>query len=70
MKMTPEKAVAKHEKRMHQGMKPTKFAKGGVTTDQMRAVGRNMARANNQRHAIRFFSCSGFTNQFQYETNR
>jgi hypothetical protein len=41
--------VHKHEKGMHQGMKPTKFAKGGVTTDQMKAVGRNMARANNQR---------------------
>jgi len=27
----------------------TKLAKGGVTTDQMKAVGRNMARANNQR---------------------
>jgi hypothetical protein len=26
-----------------------KMAKGGVTTDQMKAVGRNMARVNNQR---------------------
>ena len=41
--------VNKHEKSMHQGMKPTKFAKGGVTSDSMKAVGRNMARANNQR---------------------
>ena len=41
--------INKHEKKMNQGMKPTKFAKGGVTTDQMKAVGRNMARANNQR---------------------
>ena len=41
--------INKHEQKMHQGMKPTKFAKGGVTTDQMKAVGRNMARANNQR---------------------
>lgn len=32
------------------GMKPvTKMAKGGVTTDAMKAVGRNMARANNQK---------------------
>ena len=42
-------AVHKHEKKMHQGMKPTKYGKGGVTSDAMKAVGRNMARANNQR---------------------
>jgi hypothetical protein len=42
-------AVHKHEKRMHPGKAPTKFAKGGVTGKAMRAVGRNMARANNQR---------------------
>jgi hypothetical protein len=39
----------KHEKKMHQGMKPIKYGKGGVTSDAMKAVGRNMARANNQR---------------------
>jgi len=49
VKQIAGKEVSKHEKRMHQGMKPTKLAKGGVTTDQMKAVGRNMARANNQR---------------------
>ena len=37
------KAVKGHEKRMH-GMK-----KGGVTSMSMKAVGRNMARANNQK---------------------
>ena len=42
-------AVHKHEKRLHQGMAPTKLKKGGVTGKAMRAVGRNMARANNQR---------------------
>jgi hypothetical protein len=42
-------AIGKHEKHMHQGMKPTKLAKGGITGKAMRAVGRNMARANNQR---------------------
>lgn len=42
-------AVHKHEKRMHQGMAPTKLKKGGVTSAAMKAVGRNMARANNQR---------------------
>lgn len=37
------KEVKKHEKAMH-GMK-----KGGVTGMAMRKVGRNLARANNQR---------------------
>ena len=41
--------INKHEKKMHQGMKPIKYAKGGVTSKAMKAVGRNMARANNQR---------------------
>jgi len=42
-------AVHKHEKKLHPGKPMTKLAKGGVTTDQMKAVGRNMARVNNQR---------------------
>ena len=42
-------AVHKHEKRLHPGKPMTKLAKGGVTSDAMKAVGRNMARANNQR---------------------
>lgn len=42
-------AVGKHERNMHPGKKPTKLAKGGVTSQAMQAVGRNMARANNQR---------------------
>jgi hypothetical protein len=42
-------AVHKHEKNMHPGKKPTKLKKGGVTGAAMKAVGRNMARANNQR---------------------
>jgi hypothetical protein len=42
-------AVHKHEKRLHPGKPMTKLAKGGVTTDAMKSVGRNMARANNQR---------------------
>jgi hypothetical protein len=37
------KEVKGHEKRMH------KMAKGGVTSKAMKAVGRNMARAMNQR---------------------
>ncbi len=36
------KAVKKHETRMH------KMAKGGVTTDMMKTMGRNMARVKNQ----------------------
>ena len=42
-------AVHKHEKRLHQGMAPTKLKKGGPTSMDMKRVGRNMARANNQR---------------------
>lgn len=42
-------AVGKHEKNMHPGKALTKLKKGGVTGKAMRAVGRNMARANNQR---------------------
>jgi hypothetical protein len=36
------KVVKGHEKRMH------KMAKGGVTTDMMKSMGRNMARVKNQ----------------------
>jgi hypothetical protein len=43
VKQIADKEVKSHEKRMH------KMAKGGVTGKAMRAVGRNMARANNQR---------------------
>jgi hypothetical protein len=42
-------AVHKHEKKLHPGKPMTKLAKGGVTSKAMKAVGRNMARANNQR---------------------
>jgi hypothetical protein len=41
--------INKHEKRLHQGMKTTKFAKGGVSSDMMKSMGRNMARVANQR---------------------
>jgi hypothetical protein len=39
-------AVHKHEKALHKG-KPIK--KGGVTSMAMKTMGRNMARAKNQR---------------------
>ena len=44
--------INKHEKKMHQGMKPVKYGKGGVagvSSESMKSMGRNMARANNQR---------------------
>jgi hypothetical protein len=41
-------AIGKHEKNMHQGMKPTKLAKGGVTSANAKKFGRNLARAKNQ----------------------
>ena len=40
------KAVKSHEKKMH-GVK--KLAKGGVTSENMRKYGRNVARAMNQK---------------------
>jgi hypothetical protein len=46
-----KKAFKQHDKQEHKGGKGTtlKLAKGGVTSMEMRKVGRNMARANNQR---------------------
>lgn len=46
MEKIAKKAVKGHEKRMH-GAK--KMAKGGVTSEQMKSMGRNMARAANQK---------------------
>jgi hypothetical protein len=43
MEKIAKRAVKSHEKKLH-GMK-----KGGVTSMEMKRVGRNMARANNQR---------------------
>ena len=46
-----KKAFKEHDKQEHKGGKGTKITlkKGGVTGKAMRAVGRNVARANNQR---------------------
>ena len=46
-----KKAFGMHDKQLHENKKTnlTKLKKGGVTGQAMRAVGRNMARANNQR---------------------
>ena len=46
VKRIADREVKAHEKRMH-GAK--KMAKGGVTSESMMKVGRNMARANNQK---------------------
>ena len=42
-------AVHKHEKLKHKGAPLTKLRKGGVTSMAMKKMGRNMARAMNQR---------------------
>jgi len=47
-KITPEKAVGKHEKRMHPGKTPT-FAKGGKTNADMKKYGRGMTKVINQK---------------------
>lgn len=55
-----KKAFGMHDKQLHEnkktdlsglkkGGKVKKMAKGGVTGQAMRAVGRNLARANNQK---------------------
>jgi len=47
--MDAKKAVHKHEAHMHPGKKPTKLAKGGKTNEQMRSLGRNLAKVANQK---------------------
>jgi hypothetical protein len=44
IKKIAKQEVKSHEKRMHKGMK-----KGGVTSMDMKKMGRNLARAANQR---------------------
>lgn len=46
IKKIAKSEVKAHEKRMH-GAK--KMAKGGVTTDAMKSMGRNLARVANQK---------------------
>lgn len=46
VKQIADKEIKGHEKRMH-GAK--KMAKGGVTSESMKSMGRNMARAANQK---------------------
>lgn len=46
-----KKAFKQHDMQEHKGGKGTKLTlkKGGVTTDMMKSMGRNMARVANQR---------------------
>lgn len=46
-----KKAFGMHDKQLHEGKKTnlTKLKKGGVTSSSMKAVGRNLARAHNQK---------------------
>lgn len=46
VKQIADKEIKGHEKHMH-GAK--KMAKGGVTSESMKSMGRNMARAANQK---------------------
>jgi hypothetical protein len=48
-KKAAKTAVHKHEKAMHPGKPMTKMAKGGKTNDQMRQLGRNLAKVANQK---------------------
>jgi len=45
-----KKAFKQHDKQEHKGGKGTKLTlkKGGVTTDMMKSMGRNLARVANQ----------------------
>jgi predicted transcriptional regulator len=51
VKKIADTEVKAHEKRMHKGA--AKFAKGGVTSENMKKYGRNLARAMNQKSAAR-----------------
>ena len=46
-----KKAFGMHDKQLHENKKTdlTKLKKGGVTSLEMKKVGRNLARANNQK---------------------
>jgi len=57
--MDAKKAVHKHEKAMHPGKPMTKLAKGGVTSAAMKQMGRNLARAANQKKSVRAVKKSG-----------
>ena len=47
--MDAKKTVHAHEKHMHPGKPMTKLAKGGKTNQQMRDLGRGLAKVANQK---------------------
>ncbi len=51
--MDAKKAVHEHEKHMHPGKPMTKLAKGGKTNQQMRDLGRGLAKVANQKKSVR-----------------
>jgi hypothetical protein len=53
MKNDIKKAVHKHESAMHKGKPKTKLAKGGVTNQQLKKLGRGLAKVANQKHSSR-----------------
>lgn len=57
--MDAKKAVHKHEKALHPGKPLTKFAKGGKTSAQMKAMGRGLAKVANQKKTVRSVPKSG-----------
>lgn len=46
-------AVHKHEAAMHKGKPKTKLAKGGVTNEQLKRLGRGLAKVANQKRTSR-----------------
>ena len=57
--MDAKKAVHAHEKHMHPGKPMTKLAKGGKTNQQMRDLGRGLAKVANQKKSVRKVRATG-----------
>lgn len=57
--MDAKKAVHAHEKNMHPGKPMTKLAKGGKTNEQMRKLGRGLAKVANQKVSVRKVRATG-----------
>lgn len=57
--MQAKKAVHAHERNMHPGKPMTKLAKGGKTNEQMRSMGRGLAKVANQKKSVRSVRATG-----------
>ena len=57
--MEAKKAVHAHERKMHPGKPLTKLAKGGKTNEQMRTMGRGLAKVANQKKSVRSVRATG-----------